>query len=327
MTARDPITPIPNELLSQLRNYIAQSDLEPSNHGPSPTATYARRAAAVRASELIAHLDAGGRLPDAWTPFAAPRTGCDDYQERHAPTENPFRAELRETESNANQHIAAVEHERNQLRAALAESDAENERQHDRANNAEHEIEQLRAAIEQHKIDLRNAHEVRRCAEIDRDAGLVERDQLRADLADTARDAVNAREELRAAHRTNVALRDRNADYERQLAAAHRAPSIASDLVERAALAELAEQAAEIADDADTNGGTARDVRAAADWRVRNAIQRADSTGSSSRDTLAALLAVGASRYSSRRKDDDLAHRTATHLRTLADQLRTTQAP
>jgi hypothetical protein len=282
VTARDPITPIPNELLSQLRRYIEQSDLEPACGPPSPGAQYARRSAAVRASELLAHLDAGGRLPDAWTPYAPadrPSVAGAPFQSADEPgglTRNPI---------GDDDQVAEVDG------STLAQ------------------IRYLSDALHLLREDTEDALQaVERLT--------TDRDSLHERLARAATERDNALRQYRDADRALTEARDEIDGLRAEIAAG---PSIASDLAHRrTALAEIVETAARIADHA--AGGTARDVKISADHALKRG-QPAD------RAQLAAMIAVGAARYGSHRKSDDLAHRTANHLYTLADQLRTPPAP
>lgn len=139
------------------------------------------------------------------------------------------------------------------------------------------------------------------------------------DRLTTERDAARAE-----ASRWEDAAR-RNGNAARTIAAERDASQQRNRTIHDETLAALTREAATLADDAatstslPTDPGTARAVRAAADRALR--ISRIGGEPATPYTQLCTMLAVGAARYSSNRKSATLAHRTATHLRTLAEQL------
>lgn len=372
----------PNDVLSRIRHHI--TDAEQS---------YDAHHAAALASLLIAHLDAGGPLPDAWTPFHTPSAdherkvaqiehvaavrGDDSlyWQEQAREARADLAAALQTIEQAAANtqttaeleawakvdpaaarnwafwHHAQITSEPDPRSVAGQTADAIKtwrDLPQDSYNDTDHLIVvttgDYLANAAQALLDCQPDERQPTHLEMEQTIQRLRRDRDRAEQQ-RQRDADTidrlTHDLARAASDTEHLKLCRNADAQKidrltaELAQARehgrqmmnqrdtadprqqRQP-IATD----AAYALVARAAAHLCDnatDAFGGNGDAREIRSYTDHVLRDR-QHATSAGQA-RTELAAMLAVGASKYGSNRKSADLAERTAAHLRTLADHL------
>lgn len=280
------MTPIdPNHTLAFLREALGESRDHNVRYG---------------AERLIRHLDTGGHLPDAWTPFYAPAGDLAAALQtiEHA-AEHHHQADPR---SIAGDLAAAI----NAWRAA---SPDEIEPTGDDLAAAAQALLDAGAHADQEHSDLLDT--IDRLVN-QRSTALQQRDQARS-AVETLRSEMTRRHEAHV--RTSEQLRE-----QLDKAAAMRAGSITID----DAMASTVRVALGLVEDALDHGcKTARDLR---EHLTRTLEQAASSTGrdadvAHARISAAAHLAEGAARRGHHRNADDLCERTAAYLNDLSMRL------
>lgn len=311
----------PNATLSELRCDLDGAD-DFDNYGPNATL------ALKSTRRLLAHLDAGGPLPDAWTPFYTPAAALNaaldtiaqavDHDAQGQPITHDPEPDPRSIAGD--------------LRAALGawggqpidrrnETDAERMEEigDDLANAAqalldcqpdEHQPTHLEMA-EQLRLTRRGNEQLVQRRQADMDTI----DRLTHDLAH----ANNTIAQRDARIRNLIQQRDQHAATIEELRAALDTKLAFTDSGHDAAYALVARAAAHIADGIE---GSARDLR----QHATSQIALGGNTGTPdnkqrARTTIAAMLAVGAARHGANRKSSDLAERTAGYLEAIADTL------
>lgn len=317
----------PNASLANIRDELGRAA-----HPASPEDRDARYYWAGQSTRLLlVHLDAGGQLPDAWTPFYAPAADLAaalqtiEHAAGHGHQADPrsiagtLRAAINAWQNASPDEILPCGDDLAAATRALLDCQPSE----DQPTHLE-----LAATLEQRDIARAEAQRYARSRISDL---IQQRDDYRAEILRATQDrdiaraeALSARSEMTRRHEAHVRIVDelRNEAQQHASIARNLAAQLAADDNPNAAYAAVARVASSIAENASDNGegGTFADLKQAMSDTIGHATMFRTSE-EATRVTLAAFLATGAARFGSRRKDDDLAQRTADYLAELASQL------
>lgn len=198
--------------------------------------------------------------------------------------------------------------------AAVKARDAALSMARDQEHQASRRIDALQRDLDHTREELEEAHEAAGRLTASMLAAKTDLDGARRYYAAKEAELTTERDQLRDDLAATLSTLEGRVEEEMTLPA---------DRHQRDAWALLAREAASIArytTPAHGLDGTARSVKVAADLHIRD-------THREPVTELAAMLAVGASRYASRRRDPDAAQRTADHLDRLADRIAGATSP